>query len=919
MVAPLSKIIRTPVRYLPLYLAVSVLTALAAIGLMIPEVRADSFSSHAPILIEDIHATAENPYVIEGFDITSTDGNCIEIRNSEHVIIRNNYLHDCQIDRDAIDYGIDVKDIDNDYRGFAILIGDCEDITIESNRLDYNKQGILLYRTQRINIIGNDIRHTIWWRAVALEKCDGAEIAGNSIIDNGVPEWFWAPGKRVLGIWTQQSNVLDIHDNTIIRPSTDGITILGFIYAGSMTSEQDDWSTVAHDVRIYNNTILDVMEIGVALMRVRNAEVFNNTIRQGGMALDPDVRDSEIYNNKILTFKIPNALGMGISHNNHIHDNTHYSIDEDLENIDFVGNLDDLPCQPTKCEWFGIPFQRSSGNLIENNHKVKIGGALAEAIREKKEIAERDAIWEPKGWFGCETAEGVIDEECLAREEAKGNQGIPREWMVFDPLMTDFDTYTIITETQEPAGETLDGYGIHESILLENIHATADNPHVIEGYDISSTDGNCIEIRNCSHIIIRNNYLHDCEINRDAEYYGINLEATDETRGFAVLVIDSEEISIANNSLLYNKQGILACNTRGITINNNDVRHTIWWRSIALEKSENAEISGNTIVDNGVPEWFWTPGKRICGIWTQQSSMLDIHDNTIICSSSDGITVMGTIYAGSMTSPYDDWTTNAHDIDIYNNTILDNMEMGICVIRVHGISVYNNTIREGALTLGGCICFHFDIRDAEVYNNKLTVTLERPPMTILVSHNCHIHDNTHYCHHYYEENTIDSIFVSVSDDEEHLKTKAEWAGIPFTRSSGNTFEHNTMHYIGGDLESAIEEKLELAHHENTFKEKGYWTCETAEGVFDPECVERESAKGIQGVPAEWLVFEPLMDNSEEYVKSSETNSSSPDENPEATSDNRTRIIEILIPVSIGAGVLLLTVVIIVLARRRKYN
>ena len=438
-----------------------VLVASLPFGLVPGQARADSYTTHSPIILENIHATAEDPYIIEGYDITSADANCIELYNSEHVIIRNNYLHDCQIDRDAVDYGIDTTDLDNDVQGFAILVGDCEDITIENNKLDYNKQGILLYRTQQIHIKDNDIRHTIWWRAVALEKCDGAEIAGNSIIDNGVPEWFWAPGKRVLGIWTQQSNYLEIHDNTIIRPSTDGITILGFIYAGSMTSEQDDWSTVAHDVRIYNNTILDVMEIGVALMRVRNVEVFNNVIRQGGIMLDPDVCDSEIYDNKVLTFKIPGAIGLGISHDNYIHDNTLYSIDEALDTIELVGFLDDLPCQPIKCEWFGIPFRYSSNNRIENNNKVKIGGALAEAIQQKKTVADRDGLWEEKGWFSCETEEGVIDEECLALENAKGNQGIPYEWMVFEPLMADFDEFAITVESPaDPTGPaTPDGNG----------------------------------------------------------------------------------------------------------------------------------------------------------------------------------------------------------------------------------------------------------------------------------------------------------------------------------------------------------------------------------------------------------------------------------------------------------------------------
>jgi len=429
----------------------------------VPVVAAE-YDSHEPIYLEHIHATADAPYIVEGYDITSADGNCIEIHNSEHIIIRNNYLHDCQIDRDASDFGIDTDDYDNDDEGFAIIIGDCEDIRIEDNRLDYNKQGILVYRTQRVDILSNDVQHTMWWRAVALEKCDDAEIAGNSIVDNGVPEWFWAPGKRVLGVWTQQSNYLDIHDNTIIRPSTDGITVLGFIYAGSMTSEEDDWSTVAHDVRIYNNTILDVMEIGVALMRVEGAEVFGNVIRQGGIMLDPDVRDSEIYDNKVLTFKIPSAIGLGISHNNYIHDNTLYSIDEALDDIELVGFLDDLPCQPLKCEWFGIPYETSSNNRIENNNKVKIGGELGEAIQEKKEIDARDGLWEVKGWFSCETEEGSVDEECFAREKAKGNQGIPRDWMVFEPLMADFDEFAVVQgDGDKDPGEHGDNADNHPS------------------------------------------------------------------------------------------------------------------------------------------------------------------------------------------------------------------------------------------------------------------------------------------------------------------------------------------------------------------------------------------------------------------------------------------------------------------------
>ncbi|MBN2240066.1 MAG: right-handed parallel beta-helix repeat-containing protein [Dehalococcoidales bacterium] len=407
--------------------------------------KAESYTVHEPVIIRNVHGTAEDPYIVEGYDITSAQGNCIEVQNSEHVIIRGNYLHDCQIDREGTDFGLDLDDI-NANSGFAILAGNSRNITIENNQLEYNKQGILVYQTEDVTILSNDVRHTIWWRAVALEKCEGVEIAENSVIDNGIPEWFWAPGQRVLGIWTQQTSSLEIHDNTVIRPTTDGIMVLGIIYNGSMTADADDWTTTVHDIRIYNNTILDVMEIGIAITRARNVEIYNNVVRQGSIVLDPDVCDSEVFGNKVLTFKTPGAITLGISHNNYVHDNTYYSIDDAIEGINIVQNIDELSCQPTKCEWMGIPYQPSSGNTIENNQKIKIGGALKQAIVDKMAVASEEGLWEPKGRFSCETAEGVWDEDCIAREEAKGNQGIPFEWMVFEPLMDNFDAFAVVEE-----------------------------------------------------------------------------------------------------------------------------------------------------------------------------------------------------------------------------------------------------------------------------------------------------------------------------------------------------------------------------------------------------------------------------------------------------------------------------------------
>ncbi len=96
-----------------------------------------------------------------------------------------------------------------------------------------------------------------------------------------------------------------------------------------------------------------------------------------------------------------------------------------------------------KFGWSGIDPYISSGNTFENNKILKIGGKLKEALASKHKRAEDEKIFEEKGWFACEIEEGVVDEECREREEAKGNQGMPRDLFVFEPLMANFDEFVV--------------------------------------------------------------------------------------------------------------------------------------------------------------------------------------------------------------------------------------------------------------------------------------------------------------------------------------------------------------------------------------------------------------------------------------------------------------------------------------------
>jgi len=295
--------------------------------LLILPMGVSAYEQHDPILIENIHATDDDPFIIEGYEISSDTRNGIEVINSEHIIIRDNYIHDCNWSHD---------DPYDKHIGFATLITDSQDIRFENNILENNKQGITALKSQNIDIINNTISRTRVCNSLTCERCTGGEINGNNLFDNGIPEWFWAPGERIMAINLIRCSDFDIHENTIVRSSSDGMLIIGMLYAGSLTSEDRDWTGTTENIRIFNNVVLDNMEIGIAVGRARNIEIFNNTVRAGcftptgAIVLDPDVQGAEVYNNKILTCSTPSPVSIGMSHDNYVHDNIFYSADNAL-------------------------------------------------------------------------------------------------------------------------------------------------------------------------------------------------------------------------------------------------------------------------------------------------------------------------------------------------------------------------------------------------------------------------------------------------------------------------------------------------------------------------------------------------------------------------------------------------------------
>jgi len=411
-------------------------------GAVQPGASAREYESHPPILIEDVHATAADPFVVEGYEISSSSANCIEVRNSENIVIRGNYLHDCT-------WTLDPADPYSQEEGFALLIGKSGSVLVEDNLLERNKMGLAVHSSSDIDIRHNTIRTTRLKNSLRLERVTSSTVAANLLEDNGTPEEFWAPGHRVIGIYLVRSHDIDVYDNTVLRSSSDGISVGGQIDCGGLTTRESDWTGTASHIRIYNNLVLDNMELGMWLVRARGLDIHHNTIRTGcfthgpGIGLDFDVDDSEVYANKIVTCLNRAHVSLAMSHDNHIHDNVHYTADGEH---DPVVARDDPDNDRIKAGWAGIPFIPSSGNRVENDFHFRVGGALGQAIEEHLALAEAEDTWEEKGWFSCEIEEGVLDDACVAAQAALGVQGIPSHYLLFDPLMADPDPYVLFED-----------------------------------------------------------------------------------------------------------------------------------------------------------------------------------------------------------------------------------------------------------------------------------------------------------------------------------------------------------------------------------------------------------------------------------------------------------------------------------------
>jgi hypothetical protein len=389
-----------------------------------------AYEKHDPIFIEGMYATADEPYIIEGYEISSSEKNCLEIKDSEHVIIRDNYFHNCTYHSDSYPGGWQ--------EGHSVYVEKSKNIVIENNWFEDNTMGPYVRHTTNVGISDNTVKRSVYHSAIRCDYCKDFDISGNILKDNGIPEWFFNPGIRLIGIWAMSSDNGEIFNNTVMRSTSDGISICGNDYV------DNNWTVLSKNIKVYNNLIIDNLEQGIWAQRVRDLQIFNNTIRttcyqqRNGIFFEFDVDDSEVFSNRIAVCR---GMGFGLwaSHDNRIYDNKHYSI---FEEPFYIHSSFEADC-PQKAKSAGIPYKPASGNEIFNNTLYLLEGELAGAMKEKYNISEEKKTYDSKGkgMEGCEDEYGVVDEECIKDLEGKSDIGVDSNLLGYSPQMTDFDRY----------------------------------------------------------------------------------------------------------------------------------------------------------------------------------------------------------------------------------------------------------------------------------------------------------------------------------------------------------------------------------------------------------------------------------------------------------------------------------------------
>lgn len=183
---------------------------------------------------------------------------------------------------------------------------------------------------------------------------------------------------------------------------------------------------------------------------------------------------------------------------------------------------------------------------------------------------------------------------------------------------------------------------------------TPANPYVIDGWEISASSTNGIEIRNTdAHFTIRDVYVHSGGQSND----GIHLDnvtngrvenATVSSSFYGVYLEASANCILTRNNITNSDIGIVSSSSPGTMIDANSVSSNTNY-GIYLDSSENATVSGNSVSGGGRGIYLFTSTNAVIvgnnvssndwnGIYFDTSTNITATDNIL---TADGLSLFG--------------------------------------------------------------------------------------------------------------------------------------------------------------------------------------------------------------------------------------------------------------------------------------
>lgn len=239
--------------------------------------------------------TAENPYIISGFNITIlAPGKGISVKDTtKHFIIENCYI-------DTFDDCIFLHNVSS------------ETAIIKSNQLmDSNRFGIRIVDSSNILIVNNTVDNH-YQSGISLNVCPYSFIENNTITGTGI-----GSGGSCIAI--ESSAFTSLVNNTCRIAASDGIYLTNspnsLIKNNYCIDNRDNgiWTyDYCSDSLVFNNTIIGCTK-GINIWEAYRTKVYNNTCEENEFGLNIYKSSSINVKHNVLNGNSKNGIVLGVS------------------------------------------------------------------------------------------------------------------------------------------------------------------------------------------------------------------------------------------------------------------------------------------------------------------------------------------------------------------------------------------------------------------------------------------------------------------------------------------------------------------------------------------------------------------------------------------------------------------------------